>query len=48
MEAAISAILMFIIMAALARLIEHSKHRTSSFSKVKEHIEDLNGSKKNN
>lgn len=47
-EAAVSAILMFVIMAALAQLIEYSKHRTSSFSKVKTHIEDLNGSQKNN
>lgn len=48
MEAAISAILMFVIMAALAQLIEYRKHRTSSFSKVKNRIEVLNGSEKNN
>ena len=47
-EAAVSAILMFVIMAALAQLIEHNKRRTSSFSKVKTRIEELNGSQKNN
>jgi glycerol uptake facilitator-like aquaporin len=47
-EAAISAILMFVIMAALAQLIEYGKHRKSSFSKVKNRIEELNGIEKNN
>ena len=47
-EAAVSAILMFVIMATLAQLIENNKRRTSSFSKVKTRIEELNGSQKNN
>lgn len=47
-EAAVSAILMFVIMAALAQLIEDKKRRTSSFSKVKTRIEELNVSQKNN
>ena len=47
-EAAVSAVLMFVIMAALAQLIEYNKRRTSSFLKVKNQIEELNGSQKNN
>lgn len=48
MEAVISAVLMFVIMAALAQLIEYNKKRTSPLSEIKKRIEDLNGSQKNN